>query len=77
MYDQQLHRKQVSDFLKIDEIPQDIRANVGNITQALYTCSELGLWPDHVNSVSVEQALACWAIVERMRAVRFPDELRI
>lgn len=50
---------------------------IGNLGDMLYIVSELGLWPDYVDSVSAEQALMCWAIVQKMRAHGVPDELRL
>jgi hypothetical protein len=46
--------------------------------RALYAVSELGLWPDSVDSVGVDQAVMCWRIIEQLRKTEtgeFPDEL--
>lgn len=52
-------------------------ALVGNdLAEALYAISEHGIWPDNVTVVSVAQTLLCWRIVEKLRTVTFPDELR-
>lgn len=45
--------------------------------EALYSAAMLGLWPDNVDSVSEEQALMCWRLIERLRTARLPDELRM
>jgi hypothetical protein len=56
--------------------PLDGRAQWADLTRALYAVSELGLWPDSVDSLSVDQAVMCWRIVERLRATgEFPREL--
>jgi len=55
-----------------DESPRMI----GNLGNGLYAVSERGLWPDDVDSVSEEQALLCWRLVEKLRCADFPDELR-
>ena len=65
------HKRQVKHFL--DDYEPDL---VGNLNEALYSCNELGLWPDD-GTVSMEQALFCWSIVEKMRTHNFPDELRM
>jgi hypothetical protein len=41
-------------------------ASSKDIGEALYTLSEAGAWPDYVDSVSPEQAIICWKIVERI-----------
>lgn len=48
-----------------------------DLSEALYTISELRLWPDQVDTVSCEQALLCWKIIEKLRTAEFPDSLRI
>lgn len=65
------HKRQVDNFL--NDYEPDL---VGNLSEALYTVNELGLWPDDV-TVSMKQALFCWNIVEKMRTHEFPDELRM
>lgn len=45
--------------------------------EALYTLSETVAWPDDVSSVSEEQAILCWKLVERLRREAFPDHLRM
>jgi hypothetical protein len=47
------------------------------IGEALYSMSELDLWPDYVDGVSLEQALKCWQVVEACRRTGFPDSLRM
>lgn len=47
----------------------------GNLDEALFAVSESVGWPDCVDSVSAEQALMCWAIVEKLRTETFPKEL--
>jgi hypothetical protein len=48
------------------------------LSEALYTLSESGRWPDHVDSVSEEQAIRCWQLVEWLRSLaKFPADLRM
>jgi uncharacterized protein YeaC (DUF1315 family) len=47
---------------------------VGNLSEALYAMDEFGLWPDDV-TVSEEQAITCWAVVEKLRKKKFPKKL--
>lgn len=47
------------------------------LAEALYSISELSMWPDSIDSVSEEQALMCWQLVERLRTQKLPDELRM
>ena len=49
----------------------------GDLNEALYALDESGGWPDYVDSVSPEQALLCWRVVERLRREEFPSELRM
>ena len=48
-----------------------------DIEEALYTMSELNMWPDGVDSVSPEQALLCWKLVEYLTMNRFPEKYRM
>ena len=41
--------------------------NTRNLEDLLYTFNEAGAWPDAVDSVSLEQAIFCWQVVERIR----------
>lgn len=48
------------------------------LSAALYTMSELGLWPDDVDSVSEKQALTIYRVVLAVAlADGFPEELRM
>ena len=49
----------------------------GNLASALYSMNELRLWPDYIDSVSEEQAILCWAIIEKLRIQEFPAELQM
>lgn len=49
------------------------------LSEAAYTMSECGMWPDDV-SVSPEQLERCWQVVEWLRAQpgkKFPNEFRM
>jgi hypothetical protein len=65
-------REQVADFFNISD--PDL---VGELGEALYSMSELGMWPDSIDSVSVTQAMLCWKVVEKMRRETFPDALKM
>ncbi len=54
-----------------------IRLSGNDLSEALYTMSELSLWPDDVDSVSEAQALACWRLVETLRHEQLPEELKM
>lgn len=70
-----------------DEKREDMREFVGSdhpvlnhapdLNEALYTMSELGLWPDSVDSVSEAQAVLCWRLIERLTSDRLPDNLKM
>lgn len=48
------------------------------LAEALHTFNELRLWPDDADSVSIEQALQCWAIVSTIADVdEMPDSLKM
>lgn len=66
-------RKKIRKFLNETHDP-DID---GSIHEALYSMSELGMFPDG-ESVSFEQAIMCWKLVEQLRITyekSFPKEL--
>ena len=70
------HQERVEEYFGINEnviidIP-DI--NTQALYGALYTMAELDLWPDDV-TVSLEQALMCWTVVEKIKKDGFPIEL--
>lgn len=50
---------------------------IGNLDDALYTMSEMGFWPDEIDSISKDQAILCWKIIERLRQQTFPKNLRM
>jgi len=47
------------------------------LERAVYAMSETGAWQDSVGSVSAEQAILCWQLVEKLRQGPFPEELRV
>ena len=51
--------------------------NPADLNEALHSISELGLWPDGVDSVSETQAFTCWQLIERLRKERLPDVLKM
>ena len=48
-----------------------------DLANALYSVGELGLWPDHVDSMSEAQALRAWACVELARKGKWDDALNM
>lgn len=73
-YDREAHREAVEDWANSAGRPH-VGAKV--LGEALYSMSELHLWPDEVDSVSREQALRCWQVVEACRRGGFPRVLRM
>lgn len=65
-------RQRIMEFFQGQE--PAVESSLGD---ALYSMSELGCWPDYVDSVSEEQALLCWRIVEKLRIEEFPKALRM
>lgn len=53
------------------------KVNDRDLSEALYTFSELNIFPDAVDSVSIEQAIMIWQLVEQVRKNGFPEELRM
>jgi hypothetical protein len=48
------------------------------LSNALYTISQGGGWPDYVDSVSVDQALLCWRLVEWLKVLdELPSEFKL
>ncbi len=48
-----------------------------SLDEVLYSMSELGLWFDEIDSVSKEQVMLCWRIIEKIKTDGFPEELRM
>ena len=72
MYDVSTMENQITDFFGHDIVPIDET----NLDQALYAVSGADIWPDYVDSVSAEQAIMCWRIVDKLLRERFLEELR-
>lgn len=64
-------KKQVQEFFESPD-PTLMR---NDLHQAAFTMSELGLWSDYVDSVSAQQIIQCWKIVEKLRTTKFPRTL--
>jgi hypothetical protein len=57
------------------ECPRQVREM---LNEATYTMSECGQWPDNVDSVSPEQVILCWQLVEWLRGHEyFPTGFRM
>jgi hypothetical protein len=50
---------------------------IGSLGEALYAYDEIVKWPDYVDCVSIEQAILCWKIIEKLKVEVFPEELRV
>jgi hypothetical protein len=48
-----------------------------DLDDILYTISEGRGFPDDIDSVSVDQCVVCWKIIERLRANRLPKEFAL
>ena len=59
------------------DMPEPVGIKKRDISEALYSFEENNLFPDYVDSVSIEQAILCWKIVQRVRLSGFPKELRM
>lgn len=41
--------------------------NVSKLESLLHTFNEAGIWSDMVDTVSLDQAILCWRVIERIR----------
>ncbi len=50
-----------------------------DLKSLLHTFDEAGAWPDLVDSVSYNQAILCWRVVERVRQLNgsLPDNCKL
>jgi len=60
------------DYFNLNELKIETKPGLDN---ALYSLSEHSLWPDSVDSVSKEQAIICWRIIEKLKKEEFPSKL--
>jgi len=69
---------QVGDFLAtVKRLPPSGEA-LNGLGELLYTMNELGMWPDCVDSVGVDQAIQCWKVVEAViRRGGVPENLKM
>lgn len=51
-------------YLQLSNSP-DIESQK-ELAEVLYSISEYGLWPDYVDSVSTEQCVLCWNIINHI-----------
>lgn len=74
--------------MELNEIGSELLAEInkmkspmiymGDLDEALHTMSECGCWPDNVDSVSWEQVLLSWRLVEFIRKNEsFPLKYRL
>jgi hypothetical protein len=57
-----------------EEIP-DI--DIKQLDEVLHSMNELQLWPDYVDSVSNEQVILCWRIIETLKRKELPNDLKM
>lgn len=70
-----IHEKKLLDYLADIEIEFPGPIMKPGLENALYSLSEHGIWPDSIDSVSAEQAVLCWRIIEKLKKKQFPSEL--
>lgn len=53
--------------------------NIVSLESLLHTFGEAGIWLDMVDTVSFDQAILCWQVVERVRQHQglLPDNCRL
>lgn len=59
-----------------NDVPDLVGGQVA-LGEALYTAKERQLFLDHIDSMSVEQCLQAWNLVEALRKKAYPDDLRM
>lgn len=75
-YSRMKHQKEIENWIGEVKLPE-LEGN--NLNHLLYSMKELCLWEDEVRSVSEEQALLCWQIVERVKRHKgeIPDNIKM
>jgi hypothetical protein len=68
------HATNIREFFASEAAPD---VQLKQLSEALYAISERSGWKDEVDSVSVEQALYLWRVVEKVRKHGFPKALRM
>jgi len=72
--DQSRLKEYLMEWIKMHD---PVESKMDHLSEALYSFKENNLFPDDV-SVSPEQAIVCWKIVQRIRLEgKFPEELRM
>jgi len=72
------HSARVKAWVKSGQsVDLDIIQYRHDVRNAVFVLDQLHAWPDSVDSVSVEQVLFCWQLIERLRSQKFPEELRM
>lgn len=64
-------------MLEFLDLSPPILNNQNDLSEALFTMDELGIWPDSVDSVSREQCIFCWTLVSRLLSDKLPEELKM
>jgi hypothetical protein len=74
--DWDVKRDKILEF--VEQTPEP-HVNSGALSEALYSMSEMGLWPDEVDSVSHDQAIRIYKLVTAIMKNnnKFPDDLRM
>jgi len=71
--DREMHCNRLRLFLASEDL-NFTNANRTDLGRALYAMDELGLLD---TGIAAEDALLCWQLVEKLRKVPFPQELRM
>lgn len=51
------------------------KVNRKDLVHAAYSLAECHMFPDYIDSISPEQIIFCWKIIEKLRHERFPENL--
>lgn len=71
------HRRKMIAFIDTN-VPAPSDVPKGDLSRALYTMSERHMWPDDIDSISIEQAILVWRLVEAVKkSGGFPADLRM
>lgn len=65
-------KEQLREFISNTPLP-DVDSK--DLKELLYSLSENRLFVDDVDTVSLEQAILCWQIIETLKSKKLPDEL--
>ena len=70
-------KKAIREFFELDVRTEFGDRLINNLNEAAYTMSEMNMWPDDIDSISVGQIIACWKVIEKLRKTNFPVKLKM